>query len=46
VCSEALRGHGLPVDLEPAHPKMGHLIAALADRGRALVAAKRAAAVD
>jgi uroporphyrinogen-III synthase len=42
VCSEALAAHGLPVDLEPEHPKMGHLIAALAQRGRGLVESKRA----
>jgi uroporphyrinogen-III synthase len=41
VCSEALQAHELPVDLEPEHPKMGHLIAAVARRGRALLAAKR-----
>lgn len=46
VCSEALRAHGLPVDLEPEHPKMGHLVAAIAQRGRALVAAKRAGTAD
>jgi uroporphyrinogen-III synthase len=34
VCSEALRRHRLPVDLEPEHPKMGHLVVALARRGR------------
>jgi uroporphyrinogen-III synthase len=28
--SETLRSHGLPVDIEPEHPKLGHLIAALA----------------
>jgi uroporphyrinogen-III synthase len=28
--SEALRAHGLPVDIEPEHPKLGHLIAAVA----------------
>lgn len=28
--SEALRDHELPVDVEPEHPKMGHLVAALA----------------
>ena len=28
--SETLRMHGLPVDVEPAHPKLGHLIAAIA----------------
>lgn len=41
VCSEALQAHGLPVDLEPEHPKMGHLVNTVAQRGRALVAAKR-----
>jgi uroporphyrinogen-III synthase len=28
--SEALRAHGLPADIEPEHPKMGHLVAAVA----------------
>jgi uroporphyrinogen-III synthase len=28
--SETLRRHGLPVDVEPAHPKMGQLVAATA----------------
>ncbi len=32
--TEALRAHGLPVDVEPDHPKMGHLIMALAARWR------------
>jgi uroporphyrinogen-III synthase len=41
VCSEALHAHGLPVDLEPEHPKLGHLVNSIAQRGRALVAAKR-----
>jgi uroporphyrinogen-III synthase len=43
VCSEAMQAHGLPVDLEPEHPKMGHLVAAIAQRGRAATLAKRAA---
>ncbi|TMK97522.1 MAG: uroporphyrinogen-III synthase [Actinobacteria bacterium] len=43
VCSEALRRHGLPVDLEPEHPKMGHLVVAVARRGRPLLDGKRAA---
>ena len=30
VCSQALRRHGLPPDLEPEHPKMGHLVVAVA----------------
>jgi uroporphyrinogen-III synthase len=33
--SETLRHHGLPVDIEPEHPKLGHLIAALATGWRA-----------
>jgi len=41
VCSEAIQAHGLPVDLEPEHPKMGHLVNAVAQRARALSAAKR-----
>ncbi len=32
--SEMLRARGLPVDVEPEHPKMGHLILALAQRWR------------
>ena len=28
--SETLRAHGLPVDIEPEHPKLGHLVAAVA----------------
>jgi uroporphyrinogen-III synthase len=43
VCSEALRRHDLPVDLEPEHPKMGHLVVAVAQRGRDILSAKRAA---
>jgi uroporphyrinogen-III synthase len=31
VSSQAIRAHGLDVDVEPAHPKMGHLILALAE---------------
>jgi uroporphyrinogen-III synthase len=41
VCDEALRRHQLPVDVEPAHPKMGQLVAAIAQRGRAVLAAKK-----
>ncbi len=32
--SETLRGHSLPVDVEPAHHKLGHLIAAVASGWR------------
>jgi uroporphyrinogen-III synthase len=41
VTSEALREHGLPVDFEPEHPKMGYLVAEAAKRGRELLAKKR-----
>lgn len=41
VTSEALREHGLPVDFEPEHPKMGFLVAEAAKRARALLAKKR-----
>ena len=46
VCSEALQANGLPVDLEPEHPKMGQLVGAVAQRGRELVDAKRARTLD
>ena len=32
--TEALRAHGLPADIEPEHPKMGHLVATVAARWR------------
>jgi uroporphyrinogen-III synthase len=32
VTRDAIEGHGIRVDLEPEHPKMGHLITALAAR--------------
>ena len=41
ICSIAIKRHGLQVDLEPDHPKMGSLIAAVAERAPALVRAKR-----
>jgi uroporphyrinogen-III synthase len=43
ICSDALREHGLAPDVEPEHPKMGHLVSEVARRGQALLAAKRAA---
>ena len=42
ICNEALEHVGLRADLEPEHPKMGHLIAAVAAQGPALVKAKQA----
>jgi uroporphyrinogen decarboxylase len=44
VCSNELRAQGIPVDLEPAHPKLGHLIKEAALRSAAILAAKRSAA--
>lgn len=41
VCTEALEHFGLKPDLEPDHPKMGHLVATVARRGREILAAKR-----
>ena len=34
--SAALRAHGLPVDIEPEHPKSGHLVAAVAASWRSI----------
>lgn len=39
--SEMLRHHQWPVDIEPAHSKMGHLVAAAAERGPKLCERKR-----
>lgn len=41
VCSEALRGEGFPVDVEPDNPKMGPLVREAARRARSVLAAKR-----
>ena len=40
--SETLRGHGLPVDIEPEHPKMGPLVVAVAERWRGVPKARGA----
>ncbi len=42
VCTEALEHFSLSADLEPNHPKMGHLLAILSQRGRDLLQFKRA----
>jgi uroporphyrinogen decarboxylase len=39
--SEMLRSQSLPVDLEPSHPKMGHLVQETAERAATLLARKR-----
>lgn len=41
ICTEALEHFGISVDIEPEHPKMGYLAAALAEQAPALVNAKR-----
>jgi uroporphyrinogen-III synthase len=41
ICSEALRAHGIRVDFEPKTPKMGPLVAGLADNIETLRADKR-----
>ena len=40
VCSEALAAAGLSPDVEPEHPKMGHLVKAVAERAAAILARK------
>jgi uroporphyrinogen-III synthase len=41
VCTEALEHFGLKADVEPEHPKMGHLMAALAASARRKLEDKR-----
>jgi uroporphyrinogen-III synthase len=43
LTSETLRAHGLTADVEPAHPKLGHLIVALSSEAVTKLAQKRAA---
>jgi uroporphyrinogen-III synthase len=41
MTSEELQRHGLPIDFEPSHPKMGFLIKEVADQCEPLLQAKR-----
>ncbi|MBV8137283.1 MAG: uroporphyrinogen-III synthase, partial [Deltaproteobacteria bacterium] len=41
VCSQELRARGIPADLEPGHPRLGHLIKEAALRSATILAAKR-----
>jgi len=41
VTREALERHGIHTDIAPGHPKLGHLILAVARRARPLVSEKR-----
>ncbi len=42
VATETLAEHGLPADIAPAHPKMGHLVLAIAKEGPDALASKLA----
>ena len=42
MTSEELRRHGLPIDLEPSHPKMGFLVKEVAEQCAAVLRVKRA----
>lgn len=44
VCSAELRARGIPADLEPGHPRLGHLIKEAALRSAAILATKRSRA--
>jgi uroporphyrinogen-III synthase len=41
VTSDALRERGVEVDVEPVHPKMGHLVKELAEKAQAALLTKR-----
>lgn len=41
ICTEALRQHGIQVDLEPAHPRMGQLVHETAEKATGLLRKKR-----
>jgi uroporphyrinogen decarboxylase len=41
VCSQELRARGISVDLEPGHPRLGHLIREAARRSATILATKR-----
>lgn len=43
TASETIREEGLPVDIEPEHPKMGHLVQAVARDALAVLGRKREA---
>lgn len=46
TCSKALQEHGLIVDLEPEHPKMGHLVQTAARHTHVLRRIKRARSAE
>jgi len=40
TCSETLMGHGIAIDIEPVHPKMGPLVQETAQQARAILQRK------
>jgi uroporphyrinogen decarboxylase len=46
TCSEALVSHGIAIDIEPVHPKMGPLVQETAQRAKALLARKAGAEIQ
>ncbi|HEY2485422.1 MAG TPA: uroporphyrinogen decarboxylase [Candidatus Binataceae bacterium] len=45
VCSQELRARGIPADLEPGHPRLGHLIKEAALLSATILASKRSSPV-
>ncbi len=43
VCSEQLRANGIAVDIEPEHPKLGHLVKEAASKSTTILRRKREA---
>ena len=43
IASERLRSYGLPVDLEPSHPRMGTLVKEASEQAQMILAKKRSA---
>jgi uroporphyrinogen-III synthase len=41
ICSESLRQHGIQIDMEPSHPKMGFLVKEAAERSAEILASRR-----
>jgi uroporphyrinogen-III synthase len=45
VTTDALRERGIAVDVEPVHPKMGHLVKELSEKAQSALEAKRRVAI-
>jgi len=46
ICSDTIRSFGLPVDIQPERPKMGALVAAVADGAEKIINAKNKNSLD